>query len=67
MALEQSQVERGLVREVAVEHRLGDPGRGGHGVEPRAVVAALAEQAACGLDDQLAALLRREPSTGRHS
>ena len=58
MALEQREVERGLVGEVAVEDRLGDAGRGGDVVEPRAVVAALAEQAPGGLHDQLPALIR---------
>ena len=57
MALEQRQVERRLVVEVAVQDRLGDTGGGGDVVEPRPVVAVLAEQPPGGLDDQVPALL----------
>src|SRR5215208_436015 len=66
MAVEQRQIQRGLVGEVAIEDRLGDPRGGGDGVQSCAVVAALAEQPAGGLDDQLAPLLGRQPSPRRH-
>ena len=60
MAVEQRQVERRLVVEVAVQDGLRDAGRGGDVVEPRPVVAVLAEQPPGRLHDQVPALLGSE-------
>ena len=62
MALEQREVERLLAVEVAVEDRLRDAGRGRDVVEPRRVVAVLAEQPAGGLDDRAPGAPRRQSS-----
>src|SRR4051812_45772919 len=64
MAFEQSQIERPLRVEVAVEHRFGHPCRHGDLVEVGVGVTAVAEEPAGHLEDQLAALRARQPPLG---
>jgi hypothetical protein len=62
VALQQREVQRGLVGEMAVEDRLGDAGGGRHVLESGALVAPLPDEPARGVDDERAALAGRKPS-----